>query len=88
MTLGKQQRNGSSADVDLEAADKTSPLRLCEYSLDAGNWQPIESVDGITDSPRERFHVHLDQLGTSEHLLVIRVLDTAGNAGLAKTVLR
>ncbi len=88
VTLGKQQRNGSSADVDLEAADKTSPLRLCEYSLDAGNWQPIESVDGITDSPQERFHVHLEKLGAGEHLLVIRVYDVAGNAGLAKMVLR
>jgi sugar lactone lactonase YvrE len=88
VTLGKQQRNGGSAELELEAVDKTSPLRLCEYSLDAGNWQPIESEDGITDSPQERFHVHLDRLGTGEHLLVIRVYDVAGNAGLAKTVLR
>jgi hypothetical protein len=88
VTLGKQQRNGSSADIELQAVDKTSPLRLCEYSLDAGNWQPIESEDGITDSPQERFHVHLEKLGTGEHLLVIRVYDVAGNAGLAKTVLR
>jgi len=88
VTLGKQERTGSSADLELEAVDQTSPLRLCEYSLDAGNWQPIESEDGITDSPRERFHVHLDKLSAGEHLLVIRVYDVAGNPGLAKTVLR
>ncbi len=58
---------------EMEAVDKASPLRLCEYSLDAGNWQPIESEDGITDSPQERFHVHLEKLGAGEHLLVIRV---------------
>jgi hypothetical protein len=88
VTLGKQERTGGVADLELEAVDQTSPLRLCEYSLDAGNWQPIESEDGITDSPRERFHVHLEKLGAGEHLLVIRVYDVAGNAGLAKTVLR
>jgi hypothetical protein len=75
-------------DVEIEAADKTSPLRLCEYTLDAGTWQPIESVDGITDSPQERFRVHLAKLSPGEHLLVFRVYDTAGNAGLAKVVLR
>ncbi|HLH02881.1 MAG TPA: hypothetical protein VKX25_08935 [Bryobacteraceae bacterium] len=76
------------SDVEIEAADKTSTLRLCEYSLDAGTWQPIESVDGITDSPRERFRVHFSKLSPGEHLLVFRVYDSAGNAGLAKVVLR
>jgi hypothetical protein len=62
-------------------------LRLCEYSLDAGLWQPIESNDGVTDSPRESFHLHLDALRPGEHLLVFRVYDTANNAGLARIVL-
>jgi hypothetical protein len=87
-TLGKQQRNGSSADIELQAVDKTSPLRLCEYSLDAGNWQSIESEGGISDSPQERFHVHLEKLGTGEHCWSFGCYGVAGNAGLAKTVLR
>ena len=82
------QRSGSSADIELEAVDKTSPLRLCEYSLDAGSWQPIESIDGITDSPQERFRLHIERLRPGEHLVVFRVYDTAGNAGLGKVVLR
>ena len=32
--------------MELEAVDKTSPLKSCEYSLDAGNSQPIESETG------------------------------------------
>nr|MDQ2711946.1 hypothetical protein [Acidobacteriota bacterium] len=88
VVVSAPQRSGASADIDLDAHDKTSSLRLCEYSLDAGTWQPIESVDGITDSPDEHFHVHLDKLRTGEHLLVFRVYDTAGNAGLGKVVLR
>jgi hypothetical protein len=88
VTLGTPRRNGASLDIDVEGNDKTSPLRLCEYSLDAGFWQPIESTDGVTDSPHERFHLHLDNLHPGEHLLVFRIYDSANNAGLARVVLR
>jgi hypothetical protein len=75
-------------DVDVQADDKTSPLRLCEYSIDAGFWQPIEAADGVTDSPRERFHLHLENIHAGEHLLVVRVYDTSNNAGLARVTLK
>ena len=88
VSLGVPSRDGSVLDIDVEASDKTSPLRLCQYSLDAGSWLPVEAADGITDSPHERFHLHLDKLRPGEHLLVFRVYDSAGNAGLARVVLR
>lgn len=88
VTPGVPRRNGTSLDIDIDANDKTSPLRRCEYSLDAGLWQPIEAVDGITDSPHEQFHLHLEKLRPGEHLLVFRVYDSANNAGLAKVLLR
>ncbi len=88
VTLGTPVRNGMVAEIDVDAADKTSPLRLCEYSLDAGLWQPVESLDGVTDSPHERFHLKLDNVRPGEHLLVVRVYDSANNAGLARVVLR
>ena len=88
VTPGAPRRNGASLDIDVDANDKTSPLRRCEYSLDAGLWQPIEAADGITDSPHEQFRLHLERLRPGEHLLVFRVYDSANNAGLAKVVLR
>ena len=88
VTVGPPQRDGTTLDIDVDANDKVSPLRLCEYSIDAGFWQPIEAVDGVTDSPHERFHLHLEKLRPGEHLLVFRVYDTANNAGLARVVLR
>ena len=88
VTLGPPHRDGSSLDIDIEASDSTSSLRLCEYSIDAGFWQPIEAVDGVTDSPQERFHLHLEKLRPGEHLLVFRVFDSANNAGLARVVLK
>jgi sugar lactone lactonase YvrE len=88
VTLGPPRRSGDELDIDVDAVDKSSPLRLCEYSLDAGFWQPIEAVDGVTDMPHEHFHLHLDKLHPGEHLLVFRVYDTANNAGLARVTLR
>ncbi len=88
VTIGTPKRTDSTLDIDVEGTDQTSPLRLCEYSLDAGGWQPIESVDGVTDAPHGRFHLHLDKLRPGEHLLVFRIYDTANNAGLGRIILQ
>src|SRR5579872_455662 len=84
--LSAPRRAGTRLEVDVDATDATSPLRRCEYSLDAGPWMPIEAADGVTDSPREQFHIALENVRAGEHLVVVRVYDTANNAGLAKVV--
>ncbi len=88
VTIGAVRHPGSAATIEFEAADAASPLRRCEYSLDAAGWVPMEAADGVIDSPREKFVISLDKLSPGEHLVVIRVLDSANNAGLAKVVLR
>lgn len=88
VTIKQSHRNGMEADVEVEAVDATSPLKRAEYSPDAGWWQPLEATDGIIDTPREQFAIHLEKLKPGEHLVVIRVYDAAGNAGLAKVLLR
>ena len=88
ITLGEVKRNAATAHVEWEAADSASALRRCEYSLDANSWVPMESVDGVIDSQREKFSLDLTGLTPGEHLLVIRAADSAGNTGLAKAVLK
>jgi hypothetical protein len=89
VSMGRVQRGPAGAvTIEFEAADNASPLRRCEYSLDAGAWIPVESVDGVIDSPRERFVLQLTGVPAGEHLVVIRVVDSSSNAGLAKVVLR
>ncbi len=88
VTIGPVRRTGATAEVDFDARDAASPLRRCEYSLDASGWVPLEAADGVIDSQQERFVLSFDKLSPGEHLVVIRVLDSAGNAGLAKVVLR
>jgi sugar lactone lactonase YvrE len=86
VTLGTARRGNDRVEVDAEVVDQTSPLRRCEYSLDAGPWTPVEAADGVTDSLREQYHVAIEHLRAGEHLLVFRAYDTANNAGLAKVV--
>jgi len=88
IALGAVRYAGGSAHVEWDAADAASALRRCEYSLDAGDWVPVESVDGVIDSPREKFSLDLPTLAAGEHLLVIRVADSANNTATARVILK
>jgi len=88
VTAGAPRRNGTAIEVDVDAEDRGSTLRRCEYSVDAGPWLPVEASDGVTDSPRERFPLHIEGLPSGEHLIAVRVYDAAGNAGLTKIIVR
>jgi hypothetical protein len=88
VTAGAARRNGAVVEIDVDAEDRGSVLRRCEYSLDAGPWMPVEAADGVTDSARERFLIRADKVSPGEHLIVVRVYDAAGNAGLTKVVVR
>ena len=85
LTVGEVRRNGATAHIEWEAVDRASSLRRCEYSLDANSWVPMESVDGVIDSQREKFALDLSGLAAGEHLLVIRAADSANNTGTRKS---
>jgi hypothetical protein len=88
VTVTLARRSGAAAHFEFEAADAASALRRCEYSLDAGEWTPVQADDGVIDSPREKFILDLNGLAAGEHLLVIRAADSANNTGLAKVILK
>jgi hypothetical protein len=77
--------------VSFDAEDAFSPIARAEYSLDAGPWQYIEPVGGLSDSRREHYalRIFLDVVAgkISEHLITVRVYDRHDNAGVAKTVI-
>jgi hypothetical protein len=72
-----------------DAEDIGSPVSHAEYTLDAGQWQYIEPVGGLSDSKREHYEVHIPASAFNgkpgEHLLTVRAYDRHDNVGLAKT---
>jgi hypothetical protein len=77
-----------SEGVRFEARDAASALAGAEYSIDAGPWTPVWAEDGVADSQAETFFVKLAKPAEKETLIAIRVRDRAGNAGLAKALVR
>jgi hypothetical protein len=88
ITMGAVRYAGGAAHIEFSAADAASALRRCEYSLDASGWMPVEAADGVIDSMREAFSLDLKNLAAGEHLVVVRVADSANNTAVAKVVLR
>ncbi|MCZ2074500.1 MAG: WD40 repeat domain-containing protein [Bryobacteraceae bacterium] len=86
--ISAPRRSAGAVELDIQGADQASPLRKAEYAIDAGPWTPLQALDGIIDSEREQFRLRLETLAPGEHLVVVRVYDSASNAGLAKIVLR
>lgn len=79
----------TGAGIRFEASDAASGLRSAEYAVDAGEWRPLNADDGVIDSQTESFTVKLSgPPGQVERLVVLRVRDRAGNAGLGKKLLR
>jgi hypothetical protein len=48
----------------------------------------MEPTEGILDSQSEHFLLKHEAVAPGEHLVVVRALDSANNAGLAKVVVR
>ena len=67
------------------ARDAYSPLARIEYSVDGGRWRLVDVLDGVYDTPAESFRVRLpDELRPGSHILALRAVDAAGNAGVTE----
>jgi hypothetical protein len=78
------------AHVTFDAEDAMSPVVRAEYSLDAGPWQYIEPVGGLSDARREHYDFTVPASAfegkSGEQLITVRVYDRHDNVGLAKTL--
>jgi outer membrane protein assembly factor BamB len=79
------------------AKDATSPIAHAEYSVDAGPWQYVEPVGGVSDSLEERYDFMADVPSANateqvtdarEHVLAVRVYDRYENVVAVKAVVR
>ncbi len=97
MEAGAGAGAGPRIRARFEARDQTSPIAHAEYSVDAGPWQYLEPVGGLSDSLLERYEFVAEvpegvgRAGVSsqaEHVLAVRVYDRFENAVSVKTVVR
>jgi hypothetical protein len=79
-------RGPGSATARFRVRDAASVLTRAEYALDADPLKPLLSDDGIIDSSAETFTITASPLDGREHLITIRVYDSAGNVGVGKAV--
>ncbi|HVR95719.1 MAG TPA: WD40 repeat domain-containing protein [Thermoanaerobaculia bacterium] len=68
------QRDG--ARLRATVRDAASPIREAVYSVDAAEWKPVRSTDGLLDGLTETL---LIEPGTSGGLLLLRVTDASYN---------
>jgi hypothetical protein len=87
----------SKLHATFEAKDATSPIAHAEYSVDAGPWQYLEPVGGVSDSLEERYdfiaampaaNATEQVTDAREHVLAVRVYDRYENVAAVKTVVR
>jgi hypothetical protein len=85
-----------SIPVSFDARDAASAISHAEYSLDAGPWQYIEPVGGLSDSKEEHYYVAIPLPAASrwqdgfqaeqEHLITVRAYDRHENMATAKVI--
>jgi hypothetical protein len=83
---------GKQIHVGFRAVDSFSAIKRAEYSVDASDWQFVEPVGQLSDSKTENYDFRIpvpsEDLGQSEHVVVVRAYDRYDNMSSAKTVIR
>jgi PQQ-like domain/Two component regulator propeller len=51
------RRQAGAVRLAVEVHDAQSPIEKLEYSMDGGPWQVVYPVDGLADSPDERYEI-------------------------------
>ena len=72
--------------VHWHAADALSVIDHAEYSLDGGDWTPVEPTTRLSDSKEEDYALALDNPNPGERTIAVRVADECDNVSVAKVV--
>jgi hypothetical protein len=68
--------------------DAASNVRRADVSVDGGEWRVVFPEDGIADSPHETYALDLPVSSAGEHTITLRAVDTSGNVGSARIVVK
>jgi hypothetical protein len=70
-------RQGNATRVIVRVHDAYSPVQKLEYSLGGGPWQVVYPVDGLADSPDERYEIAIAEADIAR--MVVRATDLLQN---------
>ena len=73
-------RNGATIRLSVRARDTRSPIQKLEYSVAGTPWQVVYPMDGLADSPDERYEITLPA-DTDLSRVVLRATDLLQNVG-------
>jgi sugar lactone lactonase YvrE len=89
--------DGQNIHVTLDAKDALSSIARAYYSVDAGPWQYVAPVGKLSDALEEQYDftlplpkpnadTTLPPSNPQQHVIALRVVDSAGNAATGKVV--
>ena len=78
---------GRGPKVSGVAKDVAGPVSKIEVSIDGSPWRVVFPVDGLLDTPEERFSIDLER-SPDGHIVAVRATDAAGNVGSAEITVR
>jgi len=71
-------RQGGTIRLGVHVRDVCSAIQKVEYSIGGGPWQLIAPVDGLADSPDERYEIPIANEADAARIM-IRATDVLGN---------
>ncbi|MFI5177208.1 MAG: two-component regulator propeller domain-containing protein [Vicinamibacterales bacterium] len=80
-------RQGGSLRLAVRVHDARSAIAKVEYSLGGGPWQLIAPLDGLADSPDERYEIPLASEGDAARIM-IRATDSMQNVAAQSASVR
>jgi len=80
--------NGRQRAISFQVSDKWNLISNVQYSIDAGGWQIVYPVDGISDSENEQFEITIPSEHSGPLYLAIKAIDSANNVGTVQKMFK
>jgi hypothetical protein len=68
-----------------DARSESMAILRISYKVDDGPWMAAMAVDGVFDSPEEKWKIVTDALDAGEHTITVKASDEVSNSGTAET---
>ncbi|MEX2262848.1 MAG: hypothetical protein WD696_12910 [Bryobacteraceae bacterium] len=81
-------RSGKDLMVTFQAADALNVIQKAEYSVNGGDWLPLEPKTGLSDALQLEYEFRIPDAAAGEQTIAVRVEDEYENQATGKIVAR